>query len=416
MVATATHLVEDVIPHVKTRQWVISFPFSIRWILLQHVHHQKILQIVFDEIQKTVISNSSAQAPFSAQVGAISFFQNFGATLNLHPHFHIIVTDGVFSKSEQTLQFWPVIIEEADIKGTEKNICLRVLHYLRKKKVLTPLEEGKILAKENSGFSLDGSVHLESWDRCGLERLLRYCCRPSFASENLRWDGKRVTYNLPKPNHKGQTSIRLDPVEFIDRIATLIPIPHRHRRHYFGAFAPHSPLRKLLALNAKHRPEHFVPSLLQQIADKTRKASLEWAALIARIYESDPLICSRCGGRVKILGFVTHRVEILRILQGMGWPVEFHEFDPPQPYPEYNMSQLLSNTVDGFPEIENQEWSQECHCCNNNTYIMGKSRSLVLDQGSPEASYSPLHWEQPESYCDPPHEEEVYVDPSNEWD
>jgi hypothetical protein len=417
MVATATHLIEGVIPPVEVRQWVISFPFSIRWILLQHAHHQKILQIVFDEIQKTVIAKSSAHAPSGAQVGAISFFQNFGATLNLHPHFHIVVTDGFFSKSEQVLQFWPIVIEDADIKKTENNICHRVLHYLIKKKALTSLEEGKILAKENSGFSLDGSVHLESWNRSGLERLLRYCCRPSFTSENLRWDGKRVTYNLSKPNHKGQTSIQLGPVEFIDRIATLIPIPHRHRRHYFGAFAPHSPLRKLVALNAKHRPEHFIPPPLQQIADKARKASLEWAALIAKIYEVDPLICSKCGGRVKILGFVTHRVEILRILQGIGWQVEFHEFDPPHSYPEYNMSQLLPNTPDGFPEIENQEWSQGCHCRDHNRHITEKEqKSLVPDQGSPKESYPPLHWEQPDSYCDPPHEEEVYVDPPNEWD
>lgn len=87
--------------------------------------------------------------------------------------------------------------------------------------VLTLCDEEKMLAKENSGFSLDGSVHLESWDRCRLERLLRHCCRPLFASENLRWNGKKVIYNLSKPNHKGQTSIQLEPVEFIERIATL---------------------------------------------------------------------------------------------------------------------------------------------------------------------------------------------------
>ena len=122
MVATATHLIEGVIPPVEVRQWVISFPFSIRWILLQHVHHQKILQIVFDEIQKMVISKSPAHAPSGAQVGAISFFQNFGATLNLHPHFHIVVTDGFFSKSEQVLQFWPVLLLKTLISRRQRKI------------------------------------------------------------------------------------------------------------------------------------------------------------------------------------------------------------------------------------------------------------------------------------------------------
>lgn len=168
-----------------------------------------------------------------------------------------------------------------------------------------------MLTKENSGFSLDGSVVIESWNRDGLERLLRYCARPPFASENLRWNGKQVTYNLSKPNFKGQTSIQLDPIEFIDRIATLIPIPRRHRRHYFGVFAPNSPLRKLVVVNAKRRPEHFIPPPLKSIAKKVHQASLEWAALIARIYEVNPLICSRCGGKVKIIGFVTHKQKFL---------------------------------------------------------------------------------------------------------
>jgi len=86
-----------------------------------------------------------------------------------------------------------------------------------------------------------------------------------------------VTYNLSKPNHKGQRSIRLDSIEFIDRIATLIPIPHRHRRHYFGTFAPNSPLRKQVVANAGRNPENFIPPPLKIQSDKVYKVSLEWA-------------------------------------------------------------------------------------------------------------------------------------------
>ena len=45
----------------------------------------------------------------------------------------------------------------------------------------------------------------------------------------------------------------LDPVEFIERISHFIPYPRRHRRHYHGAFAPSSPLRKHIAANAQKR-------------------------------------------------------------------------------------------------------------------------------------------------------------------
>jgi hypothetical protein len=151
MVATAAKLVEHLIPLIEMRQWVISFPFRIRMFLLQHTHHQNILKIVLDEIRETILTNISAS---DSEIGAISFFQNFGATLNVHPHFHIICTEGAFAKREQALKFLPATIMQTDIKKTEERIRFRVLHYLRKKKILTSDEVEKMLAKENSGFSL----------------------------------------------------------------------------------------------------------------------------------------------------------------------------------------------------------------------------------------------------------------------
>lgn len=130
MVATAAHLIERIIPLVEIRQWVISFPFCIRMALLQQTHHQSILKIVLEEIRKTILANISVS---DSEIGAISFFQNFGATLNVHPHFHIIFTDGVFHTEEQTLQFSPETILQSDIKRTEVSICHRVLRYLEKR-------------------------------------------------------------------------------------------------------------------------------------------------------------------------------------------------------------------------------------------------------------------------------------------
>jgi len=393
MAATAAHLVDNVIPLVKTRQWVISFPFCIRNYLLQHSHLQNVLQIVIEEIRKTIIA-SSPDIP-NAQIGAVSFFHNFGSTLNLHPHFHLIAAEGVFSLEGEMLQFNETHISNGDIKITEERICKGVLRYFGKRKCLSTTEIEKILAKENSGFSLDGSVQIQSWDRPGLERVIRYCARAPFASESLRWNGKHVVYNLSKPNSKGQTSIRFDPVEFIDKIASLIPIPCRHRRHYFGVFAPNSPLRQQVIANAKRLPENFIPPPLKFIAEKVNKASLEWAALIARIYEVNPLICSKCGGKVKIIGFVTHKMEIHRILNGVGWPIQFNEFDPPQDFPEWEICQLIPGTVDGFPE----------ECYSNPPYWESCSDPPHWESCSDpphwEGCSDPLHWD---NYSDPPHE------------
>ena len=55
-----------------------------------------------------------------------------------------------------------------------------------------------MLSYNQSGFSLDAKVRIESWDKDGLERLIRYCARPPFASENLRWNDRLALLPLSK--------------------------------------------------------------------------------------------------------------------------------------------------------------------------------------------------------------------------
>ena len=271
------------------------------------------LEIVVDEIRKKVIA-CGPDIP-GAQIGAVSFIQNFGSTLNVHPHFHLLVADGIFCVEGEELRFRETIFTQNDFQMTQECIQERVLRHFGKRGWFSDEEIEKMLTYENSGFSLDASVRIHSWDRDGLERLIRYCARPCFASENLRWNGSHLIYRLSKPTHKGQTFIKLDPLELLDKIAALIPVPYRHRRHYHGVFAPNAPLRKKVVAYAKRRLDGTISSSIKIIVEKAKRASLDWAQLIARIYEADPLICSKCGGRVKIVGFVTHAAEIYHILR-----------------------------------------------------------------------------------------------------
>ena len=84
MVESASHLVESVLPRLPFRQFVMSFPRRIRCYLENHKTLQAVLKIVVDEIRKRLITCShSVKDP---QIGAISFIQHFGNTLNYHPH------------------------------------------------------------------------------------------------------------------------------------------------------------------------------------------------------------------------------------------------------------------------------------------------------------------------------------------
>ncbi len=348
MVATAAHLIDEVLPRTPFRQFVISFPMRIRHYLENHKNLQTVLRIVMDEIRKTLIACSlDTKKP---QIGAISFIQHFGNTLNYHPHFHILFADGIFS-GEGGLQFYEAALTQDDVVDAQERIQKRVLAYFHRRKFFDKDEMIKMLSYETSGFSLDAKVKIESWDIDGLETLIRYCARPPFKSENIRFNGPWINYRLPKTCHTGKTFIQLEPEEFIDRVSRFIPYPRRHRRHYHGVFAPSSPLRKQVAANVQKQLD-IVPKTMLETVDNVRKASRGWAALISRIYEVDPLTCSSCSKKIKIMTFVTHPEEIRRILRGIGWPITIPEFDPPPEEHCDDICQLLPNTSDGFAEPE----------------------------------------------------------------
>lgn len=109
-------------------------------------------------------------------------------------------------------------------------------------------------------------------------------------------------------------------------------------------------MREKVAACTQKRTENAA----EQMQETAKKASLNWAKLIARIYEVDPLVCETCGKDIKIIAFVVHSAQIRRILSGINWPVEVPEFDPPCEAITWNISQMVPGTSDGFPEIEAQ--------------------------------------------------------------
>jgi hypothetical protein len=45
------------------------------------------------------------------------------------------------------------------------------------------------------------------------------------------------------------------------------------------------------------------------------ESHITWAALIKMVYEVDPLKCPKCGGTMKIIGFIEETVVIEKILR-----------------------------------------------------------------------------------------------------
>ena len=249
---------------------------------------------------------------------------------------------------------------------------------MKKKGLLEPHEEEDMLTWEHGGgFSLDASVKISGWDRDGLEKLARYCARPSFAEQRLSQTEKgQVLYVYPKPTVDGQLYTELDPLTFLQKISALIPPPWVNLVKYFGVLAPNAKLREKVVATAG--PSEAVRKQLLEAAQKMglstdsipggprqqdgtgsataqgqdasappeepkpqkkpkKKATLVWAMLIARVYEALPLTCIRCGGPMKIIAFITAPDELAKVLTHLGEPTEPPVISPARGPPQYDL-------------------------------------------------------------------------------
>ena len=81
------------------------------------------------------------------------------------------------------------------------------------------------LAKAN-GFSLHAGVAAQAHQRRKLERLCRYIARPAISTERMALTNQgNIRYTLKTPYRDGTTHIVLDPLDFMARLAALVPKP-----------------------------------------------------------------------------------------------------------------------------------------------------------------------------------------------
>jgi hypothetical protein len=68
--------------------------------------------------------------------------------------------------------------------------------------------------------------------------------RPPLALERLtESSGGQLLYQLRRPWCDGSTALLLDPLEFLERLAALVPAPRRPWLAYHGVLGPHAAWR-----------------------------------------------------------------------------------------------------------------------------------------------------------------------------
>ena len=118
------------------------------------------------------------------------------------------------------------------------------------------------VAKAN-GFSLHAGVSCEGHQKNKRERLCRYIARPAVAVPRLSLSSTgKVVYSLKTPYRDGTTQVAFDPVDFIARLAALVPKLRVNLTRYHGVLAPNHRWRGLVT------PARAPPDTLPLLAGK----------------------------------------------------------------------------------------------------------------------------------------------------
>ncbi len=376
MAESAALLVDEVLPEHPIRQWVLSFPFQLRFLFASRPELMgRVLAIVYRAIATHLI-NKAGFTRKTARTGAVTLIQRFGSALNLNVHFHMLFLDGVYAENKYSkTQFQQTIApNQQDLTDLVHAISHRVAGFLERQGILERDEENSYLnlegeedpmqqvlgcsvsyriaigpqqgrkvftlqalpsweeddrfaqvAKE-SGFSLHAGVAAQRWERQKLERLCRYVTRPAISEKRLSMTSSgNIRYKLKTPYSDGTTHVIFEPLDFIGKLAALVPKPRVNLTRFHGVFAP----------NSKHR-SHVTPARRgkgnpsQSQDDKTpeqRHKAMTWAQRLKRVFNIDVSICPKCEGEAKVIACIEDQQVIDKILKHLQAKGEL----PPQP-------------------------------------------------------------------------------------
>ena len=124
MAESAALLVDAVVPEQPVRQWVLSFPYPLRFLFASRpAIMSKVLGIVYRVIAFTCKT---------ARTGAMTSIQRFGSALNSHIHFHMLFFDGVYvERPDGSVRFrWVKAPTSAELNHLAHTMVRRVGRFL----------------------------------------------------------------------------------------------------------------------------------------------------------------------------------------------------------------------------------------------------------------------------------------------
>ena len=136
-----------------------------------------------------------------------------------------------------------------------------------------------------------------------------------------------------------------DSLEWMAALISHIPDRGAQTVHYYGYYSN--------ATRGRLKKEDSQPEYHIIEDDNPTELNRSWARLIKKIYEVDPLICSCCGGQMKIIAFIEDYKVVKKILDHLG----IYEFDKKRAPP------MVAEDPEEFDEYIIDDYIDSDHVC-----------------------------------------------------
>ena len=321
MVEGAALLADEILPDQPIRQWVISFPFQLRILLAWHIHfHILLLDGVYADNGHSKMRFYRVKAPTGQEVRELleKIVNRVAKRL---------VKRGVLTRDDENsyltldeaeddplLQWMGASVNYRIAEGPHRGRKVFSLQTLPERAETKP--ETEQLAKL-SGFSLHAGVMAEAHQTDKREHLCRYITRSAVSEKRLSITANgQVCYQLKTPYRDGTTFKVYDPLDFIARLAALVPKPRVNLTRYHGVFAPNSADRGLITPGKRGRGGLRPRTTEDGEADTPdqRRCRMTWAQGLKRVFRIDVETCDRCGGKTRVIACVKDAAVIKTIL------------------------------------------------------------------------------------------------------
>lgn len=93
----------------------------------------------------------------------------------------------------------------------------------------------------------------------------------------------RISYELKTPYKNGTTHVVFEPLDFIARLAALVPKPRFHLTRFHGVFAPNSKHRATVTGKAKGK-QSSTTITDSPLAVEARGGKMSWAMRLKRVF------------------------------------------------------------------------------------------------------------------------------------